>query len=88
MYDFVKKLSVRELHQVEGDTNHLVTIVKVDIENLLVVVDDRDNTYTDSTGSPTVTEEERMVFSTGGKVSLFHNVRSPIFSVPCACELF
>jgi hypothetical protein len=34
------------------------------------------------------TEEERMVFSTGGMASLLCNVRSPICSVPCEYNLF
>ena len=115
-HGFVKKQPVRELHQVEGDTNRLVTIVKVDIENLFAVVNGKTTpayitpsrvschffllswssqvsvslpvTYTDNTGSPTVTEEERMVFSAGGMTSLLRNVRSPIYSVPCEYELF
>jgi hypothetical protein len=32
--------------------------------------------------------EERVVLRAGGMASLLRNVRSPICTVPCACELF
>ena len=41
---FVTKLSVLSFHKIERDTDYLVTIVEVYFDNLLVVVDDRENT--------------------------------------------
>ncbi len=42
---FVTKLTVLQLDQLEGDTDCLVPVVKVHIDNLLGVVDDRNNTW-------------------------------------------
>ena len=41
---FVTKLTVFPFHKIERDTDYLVTIVEVYFDNLLVVVDDRENT--------------------------------------------
>ena len=45
---FVTKLSVLSFHKIERDTDCLVTIVEVHLDNLLVVVDDRENTRVQS----------------------------------------
>jgi hypothetical protein len=45
---FVTKLSVLSFHKIERHTDCLVTIVEVHLDNLLVVVDDRENTRVQS----------------------------------------
>ena len=82
---FVTTLTVLPFHKIERDTDCLVTIVEVHIDNLLVVVDDRENTRAVHTRSPTTRETDGMVWNTGGVVALSHNVRSPMCKRECMC---